>query len=956
MVKLFLAILFLFSSDPHRIYVSPTGSDTEGDGTAANPWKSMEKAKASVSELVSQGFSQNITVLFAEGTYELTSPIEFGTQDSAPEGATITYASQDGPGSAVFKSRSVITNSAGWTYYTNGIWRIDVGTGHDIDTLYEDGIRANEARYPNRGANQLYPQARTPYLISTDGGITVSNTNRSWVSYADGDISPETASVARHITLFPLEDHDWHSWTCEITSVETNADRINFRNSGDQSTIGEFVRFFVSGALGYLDAPGGFFYDPAQTYLYYKPRTPGNPAYKNISVPLLYTLIHIEGENNTNVVKGLRFDGLTFSDTAAIVPARQWWTFGWGKDDFGIVKMQNTSDIVFNECVIKNSGRHGILAVGQNRNIQIRDSLVENMGVSGITFCNRYSNSPDRLSDCLVSNCVVRNVGNLSLYASCIELMSTESCLVEHCELSDSARYAVTLRGNCVHDTGGFNSFPPSTGNRIRNCWISHCMQDSGDGAPLHGAGINDGTRDYINSFENIAIEDTYSVLGMSDPSQIAGVFLDWPNATLMQSFSNIWVGICEGPPIKLNDNPTQTFYNVSWEDGFNADFLTEEQIGLEHPLPERFGYSRPVSRGTADVIVDNNDENFSKTGEGWLKSNVGRKKQFLDQPDEPNSWLYVKKAGNSDHQAVWTPDFQDSGYYDVYVWKFETNELNATAVDYHIVSAEGDETVSVNQNAEAKVWERLGTRYFDSGTNGYVRMDADSAAVGEHVRADAVRFSAVLPAGEIQWETDFENGYAAGSDLIGQNDWQAWFKESPVVQSNAVDGFYIQGVSTDDTRAKCGVNIETDRFAVIQFSSSIPNTTALALSQNQVGLGSLSANSIGLNLGINAAGVFVATNGIAMDGFVYGYIGGTQFVPDAGTVYTLKAKLNLLAGTAKLFVSTDGIRFEKLAFNAGGTLWKIPFDLSQVSGWNAVYLRTGEHLNCRIYDIIVTN
>lgn len=951
---IFILMVVVPAVHAESLYVSPSGDDSSGDGTSASPWQSVSTARDAVRAMIATGLTENVTVYLREGVYEQSSVLTFDSRDAASANFTVTYASADGAGSAVLKSASVITNSSAWSFVTNGIWEIYVGSGLDIDTLYENGVRADEARYPNRGANRLYPQARAPYLVSVDGGITISNTNRSWVTYSSDDFSVDPARAGR-ITIFPYANCDWHVWTCDVSSVETNANRINFKNFGDQTTIGGLARYFVSGSTDYLDAPGEFVYDEDSGYLYYKPRAAGNPAYLDISVPVLKTLVEIEGSNSADVVSGLIFDGLVFSDTAAVVPSRQWWTFDWGLSDYGVVRMQNTSEITFKNCHIKNSGRHGILAVGQHDELRVESCCVENIGVSGIVLCNRYAGASDRIRDCIITNCVVRNVGNLSLYAGCVELMSTESCVVDQCEFYDSGRYAVTLRGNCKMDTGGFTSMPRSTGNIVRNCWIERCMQDGGDGGPLHEAGINDGTRSYVNYFENIFIYNTRAVLGMNDPSQIAGIHLDWGGATLLQSFSNVWVEAGDGPDFKHNNNPTQSFYNVSWVSGFDSTAMDMDSIGLATPLAAGIcGDDSDERPAYKDLIVDNTDDQFTEVGTGWGNSNLGRKKLYWEWQDAPKSRLCLNTM--TTNYASWAPDIDAAGYYDVYVWKFQEYIGSTTGVVYTVVSADGTSSYTVNQQSDGMHWQQLGTHYFESGSDGYVLLDVDSAESGAQVRADAVRFAAVMSGEEVLWRDAFDVGYIS-TNLIGQNGWAVWSGESPDVTTNAV-GWGLQGVTTDDARAKktLGVMPGTNRFVSVQFSGAIPDTASLTASQVHVGLGAFFANSVGLNLGLNAAGVFLATNGISMSGFAYGYIDGALFVPESETVYIIKMEVNLLEGTARLFVSTDGLNYQPLAFNAAGTDMTRPVDALQSSAWDAVYLRMGRHAESRVFDITVEN
>ncbi len=956
MLKLIgFAFLLSIETGSQSLHVSPAGNDSTGNGSVSNPWKSPATAQEAVRAMVASGLTENVEVVLHSGTYKLSEPLIFGVDDSAPDGKTITYTGTPESGATVLQSASAIPDPSGWEPFTNGIWKINVGPGLDIDTLCEDNIRADEARHPNRGANRLYPQARAPWMASSGG--SVESNGLSSITYNTGDMDGINPAAAQHIAIFANENHDWHSWVCAVDSVDTNENRIVFDNQGDSTAVGALARYYLSGSLEYLDARGEFHYNPASGDLFYKPRTPGHPATKNIHVPLLKTLVEIRGADRLATVQGLEFKNMELSGTAAIAPALQWWAFDWGKEDFGVVNLRNTSGVVFDGCHIRNAGRHGILATGHNENIHIQNSLIENCGVSGIILCNRYSGgTADRLRNCTIQNCVVQNVGNLGLYAGCIELMSTENCRVEQCGLYDSARYAVTLRGNATL-TGSYNSFPRSTGNVVRNCRIERCMQDSGDGAPIHSAGINQGDRDYINRFENLYIYNTCSILGMNDPSQIAGIHMDWAQATQLQVFSNILVEVSEGPPIKLNNNPTQTYHNVCWEPEFDPAFLTDNTIGIATPLPEWFNVSRPDTHVYRDWVIDNIDPEFHKTGDAWIASQVGRLKAPIDWMDAPKSWFYSKQStADENHRATWTPNLSEAGYYDIHIWKFQSTEQNATNVDVTIVSAEGTNCLSVNQRDNAMVWEKAGTWFFEAGTSGFVSLNADSAPTGSYVRADAVRFTLAAQSEELLWADDFEAGYTSGTNLIGQGEWTTWAGASPLIATNATDTF-LQGVSDDDARAKIPAPVSDSRFITIQSSLSIPNTASIVASQNHIGLGSAAANAVGINVGMNTTGIFISTNGIAMSEFTYGHLDGQPVVPNPGTIYTLRAQLNLLAGTARLFVSTDGTTFQSLDFDTpGGYRSTLPFDTAQAAGWDAVYVRMGQNTGNRIYDISIEN
>ena len=59
-------------------YVSPTGSDSTGDGTSDNPFATIEKARDTIRSI---NMTQDITVFLYGGRYELANTVVFDEQD-----------------------------------------------------------------------------------------------------------------------------------------------------------------------------------------------------------------------------------------------------------------------------------------------------------------------------------------------------------------------------------------------------------------------------------------------------------------------------------------------------------------------------------------------------------------------------------------------------------------------------------------------------------------------------------------------------------------------------------------------------------------------------------------------------------------------------------------------------------------------------------------------------------
>jgi hypothetical protein len=132
-------------------------------------------------------------------------------------------------------------------------------------------------------------------------------------------------------------------------------------------------------------------------------------------------------------------------------------------------------------------------------------------------------------------------------------------------------------------------------------------------------------------------------------------------------------------------------------------------------------------------VIIDNSDKEFTNS-EGWEINS--HSSQF------GNNFL-TSLAGNGMHWAIWRPNIEASGYYDVFArWVCNTGndiDLSMSKNAAFEINYLGEKTTrNVSQRWVRGVWVYLGTYPFASGSGGYVRLvDAPDGKVV----ADAIKF-----------------------------------------------------------------------------------------------------------------------------------------------------------------------------------------------------------------------
>lgn len=145
-------------------------------------------------------------------------------------------------------------------------------------------------------------------------------------------------------------------------------------------------------------------------------------------------------------------------------------------------------------------------------------------------------------------------------------------------------------------------------------------------------------------------------------------------------------------------------------------------------PLPDK---GRLSSEKLPGVVVD--DEKAEKKGFDALGHSIG--------PWVDHGYAHDNNAAKGEQWIQYTPNLPAPGKYEVRM-SYSPSSNRATNVPVTIHGAEGDKTVTVNQQKKPTVdgaFVKLGVFQFEAGRNGYVKIS--NAGTSGHVIADAVAF-----------------------------------------------------------------------------------------------------------------------------------------------------------------------------------------------------------------------
>ncbi len=148
-----------------------------------------------------------------------------------------------------------------------------------------------------------------------------------------------------------------------------------------------------------------------------------------------------------------------------------------------------------------------------------------------------------------------------------------------------------------------------------------------------------------------------------------------------------------------------------------------------------------------SDIYVDSDDEGTSPgsypaeyTG-SWTQTNDDISNAWaLSYRGYRDAWAVAySAAGDGSSSAVFKPTIGVGGFYKVYEWHGDVRYISeGSDVPYEIRHANGNSRGIINQRENYGRWNYLGTFYFNSGNEGYVKLNNQANGI---VVADAFKF-----------------------------------------------------------------------------------------------------------------------------------------------------------------------------------------------------------------------
>jgi hypothetical protein len=500
----------------------------------------------------------------AEGEYSLSAPLLIDERLSGTPDKPLIITARAGARVTLSGARRL--QGLNWVPWKNGIWRSKVG-GATFQWLWQDDKRLVRARYPN------YDPAILPL-----GG------------YAADAVSPERIARWRNPAggvLHALHGGKWGGVHIPILGKDSAGKPIFGSSTGNNRDAPPHATFrFVENILEELDAPGEWYHDAKEQWLYFKPSDGRRPLPTGFAAGQLETLIRIESRGAP--VRDVRIENLELRQTEptflkATEPLlRSDWKFYRS----GAVTLENAERVTIANLDIRDIGGNGIVISGYGKALRLTGNHIRAIGGTAIALVGRpeavrsplfeYSErlalaeidrtpGPARAlypSDSEASDNLIHDIGLVDKQAAGIQIAMAARITVDH-----NSIYRVPRAGINIGD-GSWG------GHRILNNDVFETVLETGD----HGA-FNSWGRDRFWH----PVRDEMDRRAAADPSLI---LLD----------------AVEPVVLRRNRFHCSHGWDIDLDDG-SSNYVIEDNLLLSGGLKLREGFFRVVRN---NIMINN--------------------------------------------------------------------------------------------------------------------------------------------------------------------------------------------------------------------------------------------------------------------------------------------------------------------------------------------------------------
>lgn len=313
-----------------NIYVSASGGSDRADGSREHPLQTVGEALKRAREwrrLKAPEAADDIRIILDGGVYRQTSPLFLRPEDSGNQKSATVICAPEG-------TRAVISGGVEVTDWTRGcddsrvaphlrdkIWVAEAplnGT-RIVETrqLYVDGEKAQRASQFAPGVMERMVDFNTE-----DRTITVPTPEFDLTKARQLEMFVHQRWA---IAILRVKDMKEDGNGNTVVSFHDPESRLEFEHPWPQPVIGGErgnSSFFFANALELLDEPGEWYQDYPSGRIYYYPSTDEDMNNREVVVPLLETILAVEGSRE-RPVSDIRFENIDFEHASWLRPSHE---------------------------------------------------------------------------------------------------------------------------------------------------------------------------------------------------------------------------------------------------------------------------------------------------------------------------------------------------------------------------------------------------------------------------------------------------------------------------------------------------------------------------------------------------------------------------------------------------------------------------------------------------------
>lgn len=423
----FFAGMALCASAQKTVFVSPTGNDAWA-GDRNRPFKTLNRAFAE-----SENSRDTLYIQVASGDYFLEKSLDLSGGLNCP--VVVKGNEKNKPR---FLGGIKIQQ---WEKCRDGVYRAFVPEvkryGYQFEQFFVNGVRAVQARTPNKDWFYVKGSEEYPYV----SGVRSANYATQKIVMDKQDLKSLSGLSADE--LADVRFRFYHKW--DITQKEAayacpDSGFVYFHGGGMQpwNPISKGARYIMYGYKAALDAPGEWYLDKADGYVYYMPREGENLETAECIVPTLHQWIVVKGHSGA-ALKDIRFENLSFQYAAYSMPKFGDEPMQAAATVEAAIELEYADNVTFANCEMQHTGGYALWLKAACTDNTIDHCYIADLGAGGIKIGSPWYTSDSTLI-CrrnVVNNSIITHAGSELPCGVGVAIFHASDNKVTHNEISD---------------------------------------------------------------------------------------------------------------------------------------------------------------------------------------------------------------------------------------------------------------------------------------------------------------------------------------------------------------------------------------------------------------------------------------------------------------------------------------------------------------------------------------